>query len=148
MSDVNTREQLANYAHEAWAGWMRYLFEKCGAGPSGEVVIPAGYADALRRQMTTPYAELSEAEKDSDRAEAAAMLTIVGAALTAAPPAKLQTCLNLLIEASEMIDVRVEHTPMCVRQLSETRICTCDVRPLLLGIDEALRALAPTTTRP
>ena len=27
------REALADYAHQAWSGWMRYLFSKCINGP-------------------------------------------------------------------------------------------------------------------
>ncbi len=29
------REKLAEYAHEAWSGWMRYLFEKSERNPDG-----------------------------------------------------------------------------------------------------------------
>ncbi|GAF83654.1 unnamed protein product, partial [marine sediment metagenome] len=29
------REELAEYAHEAWSGWMRHLFSKC-AGAVGD----------------------------------------------------------------------------------------------------------------
>jgi hypothetical protein len=74
MNDV--REQLAAYAHEAWSGWMRYLFEKSQANPDGTVTIPAWAVDRWRRQMDTPYAALPEAEKASDRAEADRMLAI------------------------------------------------------------------------
>jgi hypothetical protein len=74
MNDV--REQLAAYAHEAWSGWMRYLFEKSQANPDGTVMIPAWAVDRWRRQMDTPYAALPEAEKASDRVEADRMLAI------------------------------------------------------------------------
>lgn len=70
------REQLAEYAHEAWAGWMRYLFEKCEDGPNGTENIPGWAVERWRRQMHTPYADLPEHEKESDRAEADKMLAI------------------------------------------------------------------------
>jgi len=35
------REELAAYAHEAWSGWMRYMFSKCHSNDAGELVIPA-----------------------------------------------------------------------------------------------------------
>lgn len=87
MDKVNDdiREELAAYAHEAWASWMRYLFANCGAAQHGKVVIPALYADALRRQMHTRYVELTESEKESDRQEADKMLAIIDA-IRGAPP--------------------------------------------------------------
>lgn len=78
------REQLAALAHEQWSGWMRYLFGKCTyPGPSG-VRMPSEWAERWMRQMNTPYAELSEAEKESDRLEADRVLDLVS--LLAVPP--------------------------------------------------------------
>lgn len=79
---MSKREELAEYAHAAWSNWMTYLFEKCELSErylSGEkaVVIPAWAVERWQRQMNTPYTELSEAEKESDRAEADRMLAIV-----------------------------------------------------------------------
>ena len=71
------REGLAAYAHEAWSGWMRYLFEKSQDNNDGTVTIPAWAVERWRRQMNTPYADLPEGEKSSDRNEAEKMLTIV-----------------------------------------------------------------------
>lgn len=79
-----TRERLAEYAHEAWSGWMRYLFSKCmddsefDGQLKGTQVIPAWAVERWTRQMNTPYAELPESEKESDRAEADKMLSIIG----------------------------------------------------------------------
>lgn len=72
------RERFAAQAHEAWSGWMRHLFHHGAVSVTsrGEVIIPGEYAASLRRQMNTPYAELSEAEKESDRAEADKYLAI------------------------------------------------------------------------
>jgi hypothetical protein len=71
------REQLADYAHEAWSGWMRYLFEKSQTNPDGSVTIPATLVARWQRQMNSPYGSLPENEKESDRAEADKMLAIV-----------------------------------------------------------------------
>jgi hypothetical protein len=71
------RERLAEYAHTAWSGWMRYLFEKSTANPDGTVTIPAWAVERWQRQMQTAYADLPESEKASDRAEADAMLAIL-----------------------------------------------------------------------
>jgi hypothetical protein len=76
-------ESLAGYAHEAWSGWMKYLFEKSLTGSSGNSIlpgsalIPKSLVNRWRRQMKTPYDELPENEKDSDRKEALRMLRIV-----------------------------------------------------------------------
>lgn len=75
MSD--TREHLAEYAHEAWSGWMRYLFDKSIHTTEGTIIIPEWAAQRWTRQATTPYTELPESEKESDRAEADKMLAIM-----------------------------------------------------------------------
>lgn len=84
MSDeaAPVREQLAAYAHEAWAGWMRYLFDKAEINADGTATIPTWAVERWQRQMQTPYAELPEAEKASDRAEADKMLRILAGAST------------------------------------------------------------------
>lgn len=81
MND-DLRERLAEYAHTAWSGWLKYMFEKGGvqspieSGGTTWVMFP----DKLirwRRQMNTPYADLPESEKTSDRAEADKMTAIL-----------------------------------------------------------------------
>jgi hypothetical protein len=72
------REALADLAHQQWSGWMRHMLDKCHDDEEGNVVIPRGYALALARQMGTPYAELTEEEKDADRAEADKFLELIG----------------------------------------------------------------------
>lgn len=79
------REALARYAHEAWSGWMKYFFSKCEGGGTVDgvepipVTIPGWAVERWQRQMNTPYAELPEAEKESDRVEADKMLAIIEA---------------------------------------------------------------------
>jgi len=69
-------EKLAALAHEQWSGWMKYLFEKSKIGQAGVVVIPAWAAQRWGRQMNTPYADLPEEEKESDRKEAHRMINV------------------------------------------------------------------------
>lgn len=72
------REKLAEYAHVAWSGWMKYLFEKCeGDAPAGTLTIPKWAVERWQRQMTAKYEDLPEEEKKSDRDEADRMLEIV-----------------------------------------------------------------------
>lgn len=74
---MSLQYQLAAYAHEAWAGWMRYLFSKSTLNLDGSVTIPREFAERWLRQMTTPYDELPENEKQSDRDEAEKIQEIV-----------------------------------------------------------------------
>lgn len=74
MTD-ETREALAEYAHEAWSNWMAYMFSK-GDYDDGEWVMPVWAVERWQRQMNTPYAELPEEEKKSDRDNADRMLAI------------------------------------------------------------------------
>lgn len=65
------REQLAAIEHQRWADWQSYMHSQCYGLPysadSGALVIPRELVERWERQSATPYAELSEAEKDSDR---------------------------------------------------------------------------------
>lgn len=77
-------EQLAEAEHASWANWMSYLFSKCQLHHDGAVTIPAGLVRHWRRQVETPYADLSEAEKESDRDEVRKILPLIEASLTPA----------------------------------------------------------------
>ena len=71
------RESLAAYAHASWTGWMRYLFSKGTLNNDGSFTIPPDLVKRWGRQMDTPYADLPESEKASDRTEADRMLSVV-----------------------------------------------------------------------
>jgi hypothetical protein len=71
------RTQLAIYAHEAWSGWMKYMFSKCTQEPDGTLRVPTWAVQRWTRQMNTLYAHLPDNEKLSDLAEADKMLSIM-----------------------------------------------------------------------
>jgi hypothetical protein len=71
------REQLADLQHEIWAHWMRYLFSVCQENPDGSFTIHPEKAQRWLRQINTPYADLSESEKNSDREQADKILDIL-----------------------------------------------------------------------
>ena len=71
------REQLADYAHTAWSGWMKHLFKQSKPTIGGEVIIPVGLVERWKMQMNTDYKDLPEDMKPSDRKEADRMLAIV-----------------------------------------------------------------------
>ena len=71
------REALAGYAHDAWAGWMNYLFSKSDRNADGSYVIPKELVERWERQVSTGYADLPENEQNSDREEADKMMKIL-----------------------------------------------------------------------
>jgi hypothetical protein len=77
MKKSELEEDLADYAHVAWSGWMVHLFSKSTTTLDSDVVIPSALVARWVRQVATPYQELSEGEKESDRAEARKILEIV-----------------------------------------------------------------------
>lgn len=80
MSDKRIeREELAAFCHnEQWSDWMKYLFSKCVKEEFG-LLIPNSWVEHWNRQINTPYKDLSEREKNSDRKEADAILKILHA---------------------------------------------------------------------
>ncbi len=71
------REALAALCHEQWTGWMHYLFSKSPTNAIGQRTIPREWVSRWQRQMDTPYAQLSEPEKNSDREEADRVLSLL-----------------------------------------------------------------------
>lgn len=73
----NLRERLAADEHDRWARWQRYLHSCCEQNPDGSITIPAVLVERWERQIITPYEDLSEAEKESDRREADRILQLL-----------------------------------------------------------------------
>ena len=71
--DNELREKLAAIEHQRWADWQRRVHSVCyenkgvGGEPTGELTIPSELARHWERQIETPYHELSEKEKNSDK---------------------------------------------------------------------------------
>jgi len=64
------REVIAAVQHEIWSHWMKHLFNTGYLASYGDFVIAASDVRRWKRQMNTPYSELAEKEKDSDREQA------------------------------------------------------------------------------
>ena len=79
------REELAALEHHRWARWQSYLHSKCNINQDGSLTIPAELVERWEHQMATPYAMLSDAEKDSDRRQVDEYLPLVKEAY-AIPP--------------------------------------------------------------
>jgi hypothetical protein len=74
MSELT--RNLAAYAHEAWSGWMKYMFNNSIHHDDGSITIPVDLAERWHRQMTTKYEDLSAEEQLSDVAEAHKMIAV------------------------------------------------------------------------
>ena len=70
MRDNEIIEKLAEYEHDRWSRWQKYLFSKCIINEDGSMTIPKEFVERWTRQINTSYIDLSELEKDSDRKEA------------------------------------------------------------------------------
>ena len=62
MNREDLLEKLADSEHERWSRWMRWMFTDTNYTEENVA--------RWKKQMRTPYSELSEGEKDSDRKEA------------------------------------------------------------------------------
>jgi hypothetical protein len=60
-------EKLAAIEHDRWSHWQRYMHSKGISQPDGSLIIPAELISRWQKQIDTPYMELSEKEKESDR---------------------------------------------------------------------------------
>ena len=63
------RERLADLEHRQWAYWTAYMLDN----------LDTEHIDGWRRQIETPYAKLTEREKDADREWADKILAIISA---------------------------------------------------------------------
>ncbi|MEO5317779.1 hypothetical protein PV761_04200 [Arthrobacter sp. CC3] len=67
LENVQTVERLAAIEHERWAHWQQYVHDRCQRRDDGSLVVPAELAARWQAQIETPYAELTEEERESDR---------------------------------------------------------------------------------
>jgi hypothetical protein len=79
MSESELIEKLSEAEHRSWSYWMTYLFSTCEIQEDGSAVIPAPLVERWHRQLATPYSELTEREKQSDRDEVIKILPIIKA---------------------------------------------------------------------
>lgn len=73
-------DQLAAINHERWSHWQLYMHSKGDRLPDGALVLPAELVAYWEAQIATSYANLSEAEKLSDREQVRRYLPLIVAA--------------------------------------------------------------------
>lgn len=66
---MSTFERWAGIQHEIWSHWQRWMHDQCIRNEDGSLTIPAELVERWERQIATRYEDLSEPEKDSDRAQ-------------------------------------------------------------------------------
>lgn len=79
MTEQELIEQLADKEHASWVRWMAYLFSKCEKQEDGSLLITPGLVKHWQREIETPYSELPERYKQSDRNEVVHILPIIAA---------------------------------------------------------------------
>lgn len=60
-------ERLAAIEHKRWAHWQRYVHDQCERREDGALIIPAELAARWETQIETPYSDLPDQSKESDR---------------------------------------------------------------------------------
>ena len=79
-------DKLADIEHERWSHWQSYLHFCCKPQPDGSLVLPADLVKKWTEQINTRYEDLSEAEKESDRAQVRKYLPLIAEAFSDAKP--------------------------------------------------------------
>jgi ferredoxin-NADP reductase len=86
----NLLENLAELEHKQWAHWTKYMLERLeqleAEQDAHDPYKVMHQKENWRRQIATPYSELTEKEKDSDRSWASKSLEITAKRLAELNP--------------------------------------------------------------
>jgi hypothetical protein len=74
-------ETLAAAEHERWSHWQRHMHSKSVPQGDGSMLIPADLVKQWEKQIATPYSELTDKEKESDREHVRRYLPLIVRAL-------------------------------------------------------------------
>lgn len=78
-------EAGADLEHARWSGWQKHFFGKCAIETDEKqayMALSLEDYERWNRQIETPYAQLSEAEKESDRREVRSYLPLIKSLLS------------------------------------------------------------------
>jgi len=70
-------DTLASIEHERWSHWQRYMHDKGKKQNDGSLLLPEELVARWERQIATPFAELSDEEKNSDRDQVRRYLYVI-----------------------------------------------------------------------
>lgn len=77
MNQTELIERLADAEHTRWSHWMSYLFSKCEKQPDGSMLIPSNLVEHWQNEIDTPYSDLTERYKQSDRNQVMRVLPLI-----------------------------------------------------------------------
>lgn len=147
--DDNLREDLADYAHSAWSGWMEYLFSRCYIHQDGWIFTKDSH-DHWRRQMNTYYKDLPEKEKESDRKEADKMIEIFERHKSPKPDRSIsqdpQAGTNRPWDVNPEVKRSLESTPHWPRKSEAFDHLVRDIPPMLAAYDAAMDRICELET--
>ena len=89
-------EELAELEHKRWSSWQRYCHDMILKN-GGKITSPYPF-EQWERQIKTPYSELSEKEKESDRKEARNTLKIIKKYITQIRQETIRECIDSIKE--------------------------------------------------
>jgi len=75
-------DRLAAIEHERWAHWQRYMHGRGELKDDGSLVLPADLVRRWTRQIETPFSDLDEAGKESDREQVRHFIPTIADILT------------------------------------------------------------------
>lgn len=73
---------LAAVEHQRWAHWQRYMHGKGRTLADGSLLLPADLLARWETQIETPFDELTEDEKESDRDQVRHYFSAIAALLS------------------------------------------------------------------
>jgi hypothetical protein len=74
-------DTLAAVEHERWAHWQRYMHSKGTRLADGSLQLSGDLIARWEKQIATPFAELTQEEKDSDRDQVRVAIPIIASLL-------------------------------------------------------------------
>ena len=125
--DKETLEQLATIEHQRWANWQKYVHSKLVPYTYGNKVMECSDFEHWQKEIDTPYDELTEAQKQSDRDEVMrywpVVEKVIQRAVLEAKIAETKFIWNLHMEYADkeesVVSLWVNHNAELEQQLKE-----------------------------
>lgn len=77
LSEEKLLESLADLEHKRWSKWQEYVHSKCIKNSDGSLTIPKESVTLWENEIITPYENLTETQKESDRKEIRLFLSLI-----------------------------------------------------------------------
>ncbi len=70
-------EKAADIEHARWSHWQSWVHQNCIKGTNGSLIITPKNVERWEKQINTQYKNLSEMEKEADRAEVRSYIPLI-----------------------------------------------------------------------